>query len=77
MNDVTISGRRLRCEAVTAGVCVLLAVLVNAYAIVAYKTSWSELYTAWRMTLAVAGVAYVGWSVLRLLTFSIRCLLKR
>lgn len=66
MNDVIITGRRLRCELWTAGFCLFLAILVNGYAIIAYKTPWSELVTAWRMTLAVAAVLYVLWGVVRL-----------
>ncbi|HEX9107968.1 MAG TPA: hypothetical protein VF832_12085 [Longimicrobiales bacterium] len=56
----------MRRELATAGLCLLLALLVNAGAIVAYRTHWIELLTTSHLTLLLALVLYVVWGVLRL-----------
>jgi len=72
MKDLVIPAKFLRREVLVLLACVALALLINAAAIVAYKTQWSELLTAWRYTLALALALYalfflprLGWAVLR------------
>jgi hypothetical protein len=72
MKDLVIRAKFIRREVVALLVCVALALVVNAVAIVAYKTQWSELLTAWHYTLALALALYAlfilpraCWAVLR------------
>jgi hypothetical protein len=76
MKDVVIPARTFQREALVLLLCVALALLVNACAIIAYKTQWSELLTAWRYTLALALVLYGALILPRLCWAGLRRLLK-
>ncbi len=72
MRDIVIRGRSMRRELVVLAACVLLALLINAAAIVLYGTRWIELLTTVHITLmlalglyVVAGVLRLGWLGLR------------
>ena len=77
MKDLVIPAQSLRRELLVLAGCVLLALLINVVAIIAYETRWIELLTTWRVTLGVTLALYVvaaalrlGWAGLRRLFLS-------
>ena len=77
MKDLVISRQRLRREAWVLLGCIVLACLTNACAIIAYKTNWSELLTAWQVTLGLALGLYVLFALPRLVWAGIIRLIRR
>lgn len=67
MKDVTISGNTLIRELKTLLVCFVVAFLLNALAIVIYKTHLFELISSLQYVLLVSVVLYFVWSMIRLL----------
>ena len=63
--DIHISARRVRRETVWLAVCVLLVEILNAWAIAAYGTPWTELVTSLGYVVAAGIVLYVALAVLR------------
>ena len=63
MKDIDI--RRVRRETVWLAVCVLLVEILNAWAIAAYSTPWTELVTSLGYVVAAGIVLYVALAVLR------------
>ena len=63
--DIHISARRVRRETVWLAVCVLLVEILNAWAIAAYDTPWTELVTSLGYVVAAGIVLYVALAVLR------------
>ena len=63
--DRHISARRVRRETVWLEVCVLLVEILNAWAIAAYGTPWTELVTSLGYVVAAGIVLYVALAVLR------------
>ena len=63
--DIHISARRVRRETVWLAVCVLLVEILNAWAIAAYGTLWTELVTSLGYVVAAGIVLYVALAVLR------------
>ena len=59
MKDVAIPAKFIRREIVVLAICLLLAWLLNGYAIYAHQTRWVELLTEWRLTLMWAVALYV------------------
>jgi len=57
--------------------CVVVAFLINAWSIATYHTQWSELFTTFHITLALALVFYVLLALLRIFIFVLRRLLIR
>ena len=62
--DIHISARRVRRETVWLAVCVLLVEILNAWAIAAYGTPWTELVTSLGYVVAAGIVLYVALAVL-------------
>ena len=77
MKDIVIKGSRVRCELIVAACCLLAACGWNAYAIMKYDTSWSELYSVWYAVLIVAVVLYVVLIPLRLAGWALWKSLRR
>ena len=63
--DIHISARRVRRETVWLAVCVLLVEILNAWAIAAYGTPWTELVTSLGYVVTAGIVLYVALAVLR------------
>jgi hypothetical protein len=76
MKDVVIPGAAIRREILVFAICVGLALVINAGAIVAYRTHWIELLTTWHVTLALVAVLYLAAAVLRLCWAGVRWLLR-
>ena len=64
MKDIVIKGRQIRREIIVWICCVAALTAWNAYAIVQYGTSWSELLSLWYVILPL--IRWAGRLVLRL-----------
>lgn len=72
MKDIVFSAKRQKTELLLFCICLLIAVGLNIYAIIAYHTEWSELWTQ-LLWVAVIGCILYGLSiVIRLLICGIR-----
>lgn len=54
-------------ELIVFGACVVIAIALNAYAIVHYQTNWSELYTEVGFTMTLAFILYATRCVVKAL----------
>lgn len=72
MKDIVISAKRQKTEIILFCVCLLLAVLLNVYAIIAYHTEWSELWTQLLWVLFIGCILYGITVVVRLVIGGIR-----
>ncbi len=59
MRDIKIPGERIRTELRWLGFSFLLAVVLNIYSMVRYKSSWTEIFTSLHIVLLVALILYV------------------
>lgn len=73
----TITLRSVIREAIVFGVCIALAVALNAYAIVKYDTQWSELYTDIGYTILLAMIIYGARCVAKIIILSIWWLISK
>ncbi|MDR1747348.1 MAG: hypothetical protein LBR49_08800 [Tannerella sp.] len=69
MEEIRITVKRQKKELRWLCGCIIVAFLVNVYAIMAYQTSWTELWTQ------LIWVGCIGTG-LYVITLIIRCLLK-
>ena len=67
MKDTVITARTKKRELAIFAACVVLAFLVNAYAIATYETTWSEMYTMIGMVLTIGVTFYAVQGLIRLL----------
>ena len=74
MKNTVITARRKKIELLTLLVCFIIGNLANLYAIISYKTPFSEMLTSFFYVLAFSGVLYVFWTILRILFYGIRSL---
>lgn len=74
MKSTVITARRKKIELLTMLVCFVIGNLANLYAIISYKTPYSEMLTSFFYVLAFSCVLYVFWTILRLLFYGIRSL---
>jgi len=45
MKDITITSKRQKAEMFWLAACFCMAILLNVFSIMLYKTDWSEVYT--------------------------------
>ena len=76
MKDILLTVKRQKTEIKVFCVCIVLAYLMNIIAIIAYGTSWSELWTQSLWMLLITCGFYGLSIVLRLLYYGIRLLKK-
>lgn len=76
MKDSIITARRKRTELITLLACFIIANVVNAGAIIAYKTCFTELFTQIGYVILFAIVLYVLWSLLRMVYYLTKKLLN-
>ena len=76
MKDIVLSVKRQKTEIKLFCVCIVLAYLMNIVSIIAYGTSWSELWTQLPWMLLITCGFYGLSVVLRLLYYGIRQLRK-
>ena len=67
MKDTLITAHRKLVELKTAGVCLLLAVLLNIGCIIYYHTPFYEIFTQIGYTVVIALGFYVIWTAIRLI----------
>ena len=72
MKDTLITAHRKLVELKTAGVCLLLAVLVNIGCIIYYHTPFYEVFTQIGYTVVIALGFYVIWTAIRLILWLFR-----
>lgn len=77
MKDIVFTQARQRRELIILGVCVVVACLLNIWAIASYDAPWSELYSAIFYVLIFAAVLYAITVGVRMLVYGIRLLLPR
>lgn len=72
MKNTVITARRKKIELLTLLVCFIIGNLANLYAIISYKTPFSEMLTSIFYVLAFSCMLYAFWTLLRLLFYGIR-----
>ena len=72
MKDTLITAHRKLVELKTAGVCLLLAILVNIGCIIYYHTPFYEVFTQIGYTVMIALGFYVIWTAIRLIVWLFR-----
>jgi hypothetical protein len=72
MKDTLITAHRKLVELKTAGVCLLLAILVNIGCILYYHTPFYEVFTQIGYTVVIALGFYVIWTAIRLILWLFR-----
>lgn len=72
MKDTLITAHRKLVELKTAGVCLLLAILVNIGCILYYHTPFYEVFTQIGYTVVIALGFYVIWTAIRLIVWLFR-----
>ena len=72
MKDTLITAHRKLVELKTAGVCLLLAVLLNIGFIIYYRTPFYEVFTQIGYTVVIALGFYVIWTAIRLIAWLFR-----
>ena len=72
MKDTLITAHRKLVELKTAGVCLLLAVLLNVGCIIYYHTPFYEVFTQIGYTVVIALGFYVIWTAIRLILWLFR-----
>ena len=75
--NITITGRGVKLEITIFAVCLLLALLVNLYAIVRFDSPWSEVVTSLHYVLGLGLLAYLVIGLPRLSLQLIKLLLNR
>jgi hypothetical protein len=72
MKDITIKGSTITRELIILGVNLLIAIVMNLYAIVVYNGAWSELFTQMHLVLALTVVLYLIVTLFRLIHVAIK-----
>ena len=72
MKDTLITAHRKLVELKTAGVCLLLAVLLNIGCIIYYHTPFYEVFSQIGYTVVIALGFYVIWTAIRLIVWLFR-----
>ena len=72
MKDTLITAHRKLVELKTAGVCLLLAVLLNVGCIIYYHTPFYEVFSQIGYTVVIALGFYVIWTAIRLILWLFR-----
>lgn len=77
MKDFTITAKRIKTEALALLICFLLANVANLYSIIAYNTSFLELFTSLGFVVATAAILYIIWCAVRLIACGTRYLFAK
>ncbi|WP_291529559.1 hypothetical protein [Bacteroides sp. UBA939] len=72
MKDTLLTARRKKIELLTLLACFVIGNLANLYAIISYKTPFSEMLTSIFYVITFSCVLYVFWTILRILFYGIR-----
>ena len=74
MKDTILTAKRKKLELMTLLGCFILANLANLYAIIAYKTPFTELVTSIFYVLIFTCALYVFWGILRILFYGVKAI---
>lgn len=77
MKDSIITARRKKTELITLLACVVLANLINLYAVIHYNTPLTELFTSVGYVTITTLVLYAVWSALRIVVWGALSLIRR
>lgn len=77
MKDTVITAKRKRTEWIILLACFIAANLLNIYSIIAYKSSWTELYKSMFYVLLITFFLYFVLLFLRLIYWGIQITLHR
>ncbi len=77
MNDTVITAKRKRTEWIILLACFILANLLNFYSIVAYKSSWTEMYRSMFYVLLITFFLYFVVLFFRLIYWGIQIAVRR
>lgn len=72
MKDTVITVKRKKMEIITLIVCFIIANLINLYAIVRYKTSYTELFFMLGYVLILTFALYLLWTAIRLIFYAVK-----
>lgn len=77
MKDIVIPMRSVVREIEIYAACVVVALAINAWTIVHFKTRWRELFTTFHITLAVALIFFAALAVIRLIVCGCQRVFRR
>jgi uncharacterized membrane protein len=75
MNDIIIPHKRVKREIWTLVSCFVIANLINLYAIITFKTKFTELFTMIGYVVVTSLALYFVWSLLRSAFYLIKLLI--
>ena len=58
MKNIVITRKQINRELIIWGICLVIAIGLNVYAIISYNTSWSELYSQGGYVIVLSIVLY-------------------
>lgn len=77
MKDIVIKGKDIRREFIVMFCCFIMAMLVNAAAIITYDRPWSELYSQIGYVIFMSVCIYILLAVVRVIVYFILSLLRK
>lgn len=77
MKDTIVTARRKKIELISLLVCFVVANLIHAYAIVAYRAPFVEMLTSIFYIFIFTLVLYAVWGILRIFFYGVRALFYR
>ena len=77
MKDIVIKGKDIRREFIVMFCCFIMAMLVNAAAIITYDRPWSELYSQIGYVIFMSVCIYILLAVVRVIIYCILSLLRK
>jgi hypothetical protein len=76
MKQIIIAPKRIKKELYSLLVCFIVANLLNIYAIITYQTAIAELLSMLGYVTVFAVVLYLLWTIIRIIFYLIRTILK-
>ena len=62
MKNIVITPKQIKRELIIWGICLVIAIGLNVYAIIDYNTSWRELYTHFGYVVFISILLYlIAW----------------
>lgn len=77
MKDIVIKGKDISREFIVMFCCFIMAMLVNAAAIITYDRPWSELYSQIGYVIFMSVCIYILLAVVRVIVYFILSLLRK
>jgi hypothetical protein len=77
MRDTIITAKAKKKELLIFTACLIVALILNIYAIITISNKWTEIYTSLHYVFIVALTIYVFISVIRLIIYGLTQLIHR